>query len=102
MSLERRGVHTPSASTFNRISRDTERAVLQLTNGAEVRGTVYLPADARLLELLNLVTGQFIAVTDARVSSPAGTKTFSFIAVNKAHIVSAHELVDETADPEGQ
>ena len=101
MSLERRGLHSPS-SAFNPIGRDTGRAAFQLTNGAEVQGTVLLPSGGDILELLNLPGGPYIAVTDARVSSAIGTRTFSFIAVNKAHIVSAREIVDETSDPEGQ
>lgn len=94
MSLERRGVRETADSRFNRVARDTREAALVLSNGAEIRGTVHLPPGGRLLDLFNLQTEAFVAVTNTRVSSASGWQEHPFALVNKRHIVSATELTD--------
>ncbi len=91
MGLEQRGVGLQPRTDFNRVVRDTCAAVIEMTDGSRLDGTVYLPPGSRLLDLLNLATDQFIAVTEASMTSREGSRRMRFIAVNKAHIARAWE-----------
>jgi hypothetical protein len=91
MSLEQRGLHSLASKVYNRVAREPVRAVLWLTTGEEICGTVYLLPGVRLLDLLNLPGDHFIAVTDARISRAGSTQDLDFVAVNKTQIVTASQ-----------
>ena len=99
MSLERRGLNLPSARGFDSAGRQTGRAILYLSNGMEVRGTLILPSGQRLLDLLNLPAGPFISVTNAVVISTSGTRSYESFVVHKEHILGASELSEEATNP---
>ena len=96
MSLERRRLNAPSNAPKT-AGRDTGRAILHLSNGMEVRGTLLFPAGEGLYELLNLPAGPFMTVANAVVTSATGTRSYESVVVHKEHIVSAIELVDDVA-----
>ena len=99
MSLERRGLNAPSVRTFDRVGRETGHAILYLSNGMEVRGTLLFPAGEGLFELLNLPVGPFITVTNALVTFASTIRSYESLVVHREHIVTASELPAEAASP---
>ncbi len=92
MSLERRGLNAPMARAFDSTGRKLGQAVLYLSNGMEVRGTLLLPSGEGLYELLNLPAGPFISVMNAVVVSASGSSSYESLVVHKEHIVGGSEL----------
>ena len=98
MSLERRGVYSPSVG-INLSGRDSAHVILYMSDSTRVIGTLLLPAGAGLAELLNLQGGEFVSMTDAHVASDGDTRSFASLVVNKRHIVSGSELLEGMTNP---
>lgn len=94
VSLEERTSRSTTGLASERVSREDRLVALRLVDGSDIRGTVHIVPGSRVFDLLNRGADSFIAVTDARMSTSATTEPISFIAVNKAHIVSLRELPD--------
>jgi hypothetical protein len=78
---------------FERAVRERHTACLSMSNGREIRGTVYLIPDTRMTDLLERAQERFIAVTDAVVTDPGGrTRHVPYVAVNKAQLVTMEDL----------
>ena len=91
MSLERRGVYSPSVG-INLSGRDTARVILHMSNGTQLTGMLLLPAGEGLAELFNLQGSEFVTMRDARVASEGDNSVFESLVVSKRHIVSGSEL----------
>ncbi len=91
MSLSNRGLPAPGQRPLEKVARYTANADIRMTDGMEIRGTVYLPPRMRVIDLLNREAEDFIAVTDAELVMEGRTEHVKFIAVNKAHIATLRD-----------
>jgi hypothetical protein len=101
MSLEHRGVPGPGQRAMEKVARSTANADIRMTDGMEIRGTVYLPPRMRVIDLLNREAEDFIAVTNAELVMEGRTEFVVFIAVNKSHIATLRDPARGEL-PEGQ
>ncbi|HZT06918.1 MAG TPA: hypothetical protein VFC51_07790 [Chloroflexota bacterium] len=79
-------------SSFDIVPRQTLPVLIGTATGLEIRGIVYLIPDTRLRDLVERKGEEFIAVTNATITSGRGkARSTPFLAVNKAHVVTIEE-----------
>lgn len=69
------------------VPKDPVQSIIQTTTH-RIEGNVYIKRGERLIDELKS-SGQFIAITDARISLPQGEILYNpdFLSVNKDHII---------------
>lgn len=77
------------------------RSSLRLKIGPfEVEGQVHVPAGGILLKRLDQSNHPFLALTNVLISGPAAEYTVPFLAINRNHVVAAHEILGQPAGAE--
>jgi hypothetical protein len=75
--------------------RQAQEVALILVDGTEIRGNLHRAPGTRTLDFLNHQAEAFVAMTDATLSSRAGSEQVGFVAINKTHIVRVIEAADD-------